>query len=562
MTENIGNEIKNEEKEKLLLMLLPFWTPLIPPLGISCLKSYLVRHGYDVVTVDGNTEMEMIDLLQNYTMLLKKIIKEDRQGNFYNMAYEVLRNHSMAYQSYIESEQITKSEYEELIKIIVRKNYFCEIEKENIDKLDKILDKFYKALHNYIIGLIEKHQPTIVGFSTYSGSLPATLFSMKLIKKNYPHIKTIMGGGIFSDQLAINSINFNHFIENTPYIDKLIVGEGERIFLSYLQGNLPEDQKVYTLQDVAGELVDFNEVDIPDFSDFDILNYPQIASYASRSCPFQCSFCSETVLWGKYRHKDVKQIIEELKLLYDKYKYQLFLLSDSLLNPIISKLSEALINNNYSFYFDGYLRAGVDVTIENAMKWRKAGYYRARLGVESGSPHVLELMDKRITPELIKSSVRSLANAGIKTTTYWVIGHPGETEEDFKQTLDLIEELKDDIYEAECNVFQYSVGAQVESDKWYKEYGISTIYPEKYSEILMSQMWQVNTEPTRDVVFDRVCRFVAHCRKLGLQNPYSFRDIYLADKRWEKLHKYAVPIITEFREKGKVLTENTNIEIS
>ena len=557
-----SNNKSKVKREKILLMILPFWSLLIPPLGISSLKSYLGENGYDVSTDDANTEMAFIDISHKYISTLMEILNTKRLGNFYNMAYEVLRVHSMAFQNYKESDQYSKDDYKELVKILIKENYFCEISNESIKKLDNILEDFYKILTTYITNLIEKKQPTVVGISTYSVTLPATLFAMKLIKKNYPHIKTIMGGGVFTDLLAIDSINFNRFIESTPYIDKLIVGEGEKILLKYLEGELPDNQKVYTVKDISGEIIDLNETGTPDFSDLKMESYNHMGASTSRSCPFQCSFCSETIVWGKYRCKNAEQVVEELKETYQKYKFQLFLFGDCLLNPTISKLSDELIKNNHSFYFDGYLKAGKDITIENARKWRKAGYYRARLGIESGSVNVLELMNKKLTPELIRSSIMNLANAGIKTTTYWVIGHPEETEEDFQQTLDLIEELKDYIYEADCNMFYYSIGSQVESDSWYQKYGVSLIYPEKFTDLLMSQMWQVNASPSREVAFDRVCRFVDHCEKLGLKNPYSFREIYFADKRWKELHKHAVPMITEFRGKEKTITENTEISFN
>ena len=49
----------NAKKEKILLVLLPFWTPLIPPMGIVCLKSFLRQYGYEVKTVDANTEYRL-----------------------------------------------------------------------------------------------------------------------------------------------------------------------------------------------------------------------------------------------------------------------------------------------------------------------------------------------------------------------------------------------------------------------------------------------------------------------------------------------------------------------
>lgn len=542
----------NQKKSKVLLALLPFWTPLIPPLGISTLKSHIQKYGHTVTTVDANVELELWEEYYKYNEVLGKCIPDDKKGNFYNIGHNVLRNHFMAY---INKEN--EEEYIEFLRILVAKHYFCEISDKYIEELDFVVADFFKKLRVYILDLMEKNNPDVVGLSVYTGTLPSSIYAFRLIKEKYPHVKTVMGGGIFADQLSVGTKDFEEFVNSTTYIDKIIVGEGEELFVKYLEGELSEDQKVYTLKDNGGNFLDFSTVDICDFSDFDVSKYAQLGSYVSRSCPFQCKFCSETVQWGKFRKKDIGQVADELDKLSNKHDFQLFLLGDSLMNPFINDLSEELIKRDMSIYIDGYLRADKHVSnIENTLKWRKGGLYRARLGVESGSQRILDLMDKRITPKQIKEAVSSLAHAGIKTTTYWVIGYPGETEEDFQQTLDLIEELKDDIWEADCNPFTYFLSAQVGSDNWQEELGISRLYPEYATKLLMSETWTVNAEPNRDEIFSRVRRFADHCKKLGIPNPYSLREIYLADQRWAKLHENAVPLITAFKNKNVRIDEN------
>jgi hypothetical protein len=51
---------------KILLALFPFWSPLTPPLGISCLKSVLGKNGYNVKTVDTNTRSELWSFHSRY----------------------------------------------------------------------------------------------------------------------------------------------------------------------------------------------------------------------------------------------------------------------------------------------------------------------------------------------------------------------------------------------------------------------------------------------------------------------------------------------------------------
>ncbi|HLP59600.1 MAG TPA: hypothetical protein VK186_12250, partial [Candidatus Deferrimicrobium sp.] len=72
------------EDEKILLALLPFWDPQIPPLGAACLKSYLRRHRYcNVKCVDATVEIEFRELFDEYYMLLKKFIPGHMQGNIF-----------------------------------------------------------------------------------------------------------------------------------------------------------------------------------------------------------------------------------------------------------------------------------------------------------------------------------------------------------------------------------------------------------------------------------------------------------------------------------------------
>jgi radical SAM superfamily enzyme YgiQ (UPF0313 family) len=193
--------------------------------------------------------------------------------------------------------------------------------------------------------------------------------------------------------------------------------------------------------------------------------------------------------------------------------------------------------------------------IKNTQLWRRGGFYRARLGLESGSLRILNLMGKKVTPEQIKEGLSSLAFAGIQTTTLWIVGYPGETEEDFLQTLALIEELKDDIYEAECRPFYYYPKGQVGSAQWEKNNPIVPLYPKEMEKMLVFQTWLLDCLPSREETYQRVNRFVDHCNRLGIPNIYSLHEAYAADERWLKLHKNAVPSMLEFRKKDIYIDE-------
>jgi radical SAM superfamily enzyme YgiQ (UPF0313 family) len=537
--------------EKILLVLPPFWDPQIPPVGISCLKSYLKRHYFHVTTVDANIESQFREILKEYFEMLKTFIPEDKGRHMYNIGHDVLRRHMMAHLNYENEEK-----YIELTKTLIFQIFFEEVTKEHVIELNNLLTTFYSRLEMYILDMLARENPTVFGLSVYGSTLPASLFAFKLAKEKNPTVMTVMGGGIFSGELALHSPDFEFFLEKTPYIDKIIVGEGELLFHKLLKGELPESQKVFTLDDIDGETLDIQRVEIPDFSDFNLQHYAQMASYTSRSCPFQCSFCVETTHWGKFRRKSAPQIVDELVKLYNQYKYQLFFMCDSLLNPVVTDLAKEFVQSDMSLYWGGYLRVDKHACdIENTLLWRRGGFYRARLGVESGSQRILDAMGKHITVQQIKDSISSLAYAGIKTTTYWVIGYPGETEIDFQETLDVIEEFKDDIYEADCNPFWFFLTGQVKSEDWRIKNDYMLLYPEYARDLLLIQTWILKGEPSRQDTYQRVTRFIQHCKELGIPNPYSLYEIDLADERWKKLHKNAVPSLVELIDPDAYITE-------
>jgi tRNA-2-methylthio-N6-dimethylallyladenosine synthase len=76
------------------------------------------------------------------------------------------------------------------------------------------------------------------------------------------------------------------------------------------------------------------------------------------------------------------------------------------------------------------------------------------LPCQAGADHVLELMNRRYTREWYLSRVQLLREAmpDITITTDIIVGFPGETDEDFQQTLSLLEEVGYDSIFA----FQYS----------------------------------------------------------------------------------------------------------
>jgi hypothetical protein len=526
-------------------------------MGITTIKAFLEKYGYDVKTEDLIVKKESLDFYNNYFSTLKKCVPEEKQGNFNNIGHDVLQCHMMAYWNHKD-----KDLYNQLVKELVYQSYYVSLGDSQVKELNRIMDDFYTMLADYWLWLLKEEMPDVVGVTAYKCTVPASLFVLKLTRQKFPHIKTLMGGGTFNETHAPDSPNFQALLDiSRDYLDKIILGQGELLFLKYLKGELPDSQRVYTKADIGNKILDFHQQQLPDFSDLDMEKYPYLAATASASCLYQCSFCVASKVAGKYRVKDPSQTVDEMIKLYQQYGRQIFFMTDSLFNPVATDLANEMIKSGFSLYYDVYFRVDEpSADICNTILWRRGGMYRVRLGTESGSQRILNEMNKRITVDQIKASVSALAYAGIKTTTYWVIGHPGETEADFKATLDLLEELKDDIFQAECNYFLPHYSNQAREDEWKKK--IRLLYPEALSDMLVFQYYTPapGMEPSREETFRRVHRFEVHCRKLGIPNPYSYDQHVKADERWRRLHENAVPPLLDFMVGEVYIDENYSIK--
>ncbi|ADL52012.1 B12-binding domain-containing radical SAM protein [Clostridium cellulovorans] len=533
----------NKEYKRVVFCMVPYWPPLLPPQGLARIKQYIGESGYNCKTFDANIEVEFKEICDEYFKKINECVPKTKQGNIFDLGYVVLRNQMMGHGKCTKNEQ-----YINMMRALFKRNFQSDINEEDVYGFKEIIDKFYQLLKEYIANIIEKERPDVIGLSVYSDNLPASMVAFEYIKSIAPNIITIMGGAIFAGELIESSPNFNDFVEETGrYIDKILIGQGEQLILSFLKGELDDNQKIYHSRDIPNGVIDISHICTPNMTDFKIEQYPYIGTYASKGCPNKCSFCTVVRNFGEYQERDIDTTINEIKFLQEKYKKRAFFMLDSLMNPYITNLSNGIIQEDLSIYIDGYLRISEEVCdITKTMLWRKGGIYRVRIGVESGSQHVLDLMSKGISVDQTRNALASLSYAGIKTTTYWVIGHPGETEEDFNQTLKLLESCKDDIWQAECHIFEYFYDGQPSNNEW--ELSRELLYPKDVSDLLVCKSWTLNTLPSRETSLERVAIFAEKCRELGIPNPNTISEINYADIRWKNLHSNAVPSLIEIQD--------------
>jgi len=183
------------------------------------------------------------------------------------------------------------------------------------------------------------------------------------------------------------------------------------------------------------------DLDSLPFPAYDLLpmgRYPLHRIVSSRGCPYACSWCNSSSLWGQsFRQRSPEMVIEEIKHLLQHYGKKIFVFGDNSLNINLSWLTtlcDLLVQENIRILWSASVRADL-MTREVAQKMRKAGCYNVAIGIESANNEILKNMGKATTREKILEGVGYLKEAGIEVLSQYVIGSPGDTLDTIRESI-------------------------------------------------------------------------------------------------------------------------------
>jgi len=159
----------------------------------------------------------------------------------------------------------------------------------------------------------------------------------------------------------------------------------------------------------------------------------------SRGCPYQCRFCIvPTTNKRMWRPRSPKNVVDEIEAYSRKFGVDDFHLED--LNPTIDKkrvveISKEIISRGLKVTWKCAAGTKIDTVDEETIDWMvKAGCIYISTSPESGSPRVMKLMRKPFPHDRAAELVRHIYKKGIASQACFVLGFPGETENDLKMT--------------------------------------------------------------------------------------------------------------------------------
>lgn len=295
----------------------------------------------------------------------------------------------------------------------------------------------------YLSKTINDFRPDIVATSIKTPVYNVARELMSEIKKNYPAIKTIVGG--------VHITAIPREAETAGCFDIIVMGEGDYVLPELLKNPLPQEKTILRPRPL---IEDINKLPFPAWHLFDLAKYknsrlssrknPVGHIETSRGCSYHCNFCSKLTFGTIYRTKTPKRVVDEMEYMIKCGFKEIHIADDSFTQDIkrAKEVCEEIIRRGLKFPWS--LINGVRVNLVDEEFFclaKKAGLWQTGFGIETGDQTVLEKINKKITLNQVRKAVNAASNAGVDSFGFFIFGLAGETEESMEKTIQFAKSL-------------------------------------------------------------------------------------------------------------------------
>ena len=348
----------------------------------------------------------------------------------------------------------------------------------------------------------------VIGISImFSQEWPHVRNYINKIRRAFPRATIVVGG---EHPTAMPE----YTLRDCPAVDYLVMGEGELTMLELVH-KLRTGKSVHDISGIAylmgGEycqnslsprLADIKEMPWPAWHLINVEDYFQpnftmgighgrnVAMLATRGCPYQCTFCSNPVMWTtRYVMRPVKDVVDEIEDNIKKYKansidfYDLTaIVKREWILEFIAELERREVHIIWQLP-SGTRSESLDDEVIPGLA--KTGCQFLVYAPESGSKRTLDMIKKRVNLKNLTHSISVALKHGIVVKVNFIIGFPFETRADMLKTISFIWKLAwmkvDD-----CNISTFSPypGSEL-FDELNRENAFGKIKDEYFENLMM-----------------------------------------------------------------------------
>lgn len=287
-------------------------------------------------------------------------------------------------------------------------------------------------------------------------------------------------------------------------------------YVEELRVEIPEVDRFYGKFDWRNLISDLGKSYYKDLEFDRSLSTPPHYAYIkiSEGCDRTCAYCSIPLITGKYVSRPIEDILEEVRLLVSKgvkefhfiaqdlTYYGLDLYKSMKLPELVEKVSDIDGVEWIRLHYAYPLHFPMDLL--RVMRERDNVCKYLDIALQHISDNMLNKMRRNIskqqTIDLIKEFRKQVPGIHLRTTM--MVGHPGETEQDFQELLEFVKETKFE----RLGTFPYSHEEDTYCDKNYSDDVPASIKQDRMNQLMEIQ--EVVSQSVNDAKIGEVLRVI------------------------------------------------------
>ena len=304
-----------------------------------------------------------------------------------------------------------------------------------------------------------------VGITATTPQFPAAALVSRRIRERFPDRRLLLGGPHATLVRAAQKREEKRGIKGRAHralaqlrdsFDCIVAGDGEAAMLEAMSADagtiIDADGRAspHFLTDAALDASAWPARHLIDVSSYRyaVDGVPALSLIAQLGCPFGCGFCAgrHSPMLRHIRMRSADNIVAEMVHMRATYGIRGFMFYDDELNVNrgMIELMEKIADAGDDWRLRGFVKAEL-FTDAQAAAMVRAGFRWILVGFESGSPRILDNIQKKATQEDNSRCMDIARRHGLKVKALMSLGHPGESEATVAETRAwLIDEKPDD----------------------------------------------------------------------------------------------------------------------